>query len=103
MSISFAVLADEIKIGSKVPDIVLKNSQGETISLSSVNKNKVVLLHFWAPSVINSRSNHSGMNALSEEYKNIGLNGAEGFVIYAVGLEKLKESWEMAIQKDQFT
>ncbi|MFL5753488.1 MAG: OmpA family protein [Bacteroidia bacterium] len=101
--ISLPALADEIKIGTKVPDIVLKNTNNEVVSLENVNKNKLVLVHFWSPGAMNSRANHTALNELAATYKTTALNGAGGFEIYAVGLEKLKESWEMAIQKDQFT
>ncbi|HEX7414795.1 MAG TPA: OmpA family protein [Bacteroidia bacterium] len=95
--------ADNLKIGDKAPDIRTKDKSDKMVALSAINKDKVVLVHFWSTKVMASRENHPAINKLIKAYKDATLNGAGGLVVFAVGLEESKDGWEMASAKDQLT
>lgn len=82
-----------IGIGEMAPDIALPSINGDTIFLSAINAN-YILLDFWASWNKNCRKNNI---ALKEVYKNYN---KKGFDIYQVSLDKSKASWSKAIAAD---
>jgi outer membrane protein OmpA-like peptidoglycan-associated protein len=95
--------ADNLKVGDKAPEIIEKDNNDKTVTLSSVNANKIVLVHFWSSKIAASRENHSTLVKYADVYKNTTLNGAAGLVVLAIGLEESKEGWEMAMAKDHLS
>lgn len=96
MVVSVSALSAQIKKGTAAPDISLKDTEGQSISLSSY-KGKVVLLDFWASWCMPCRKNNPNLVALYEKYK------GEGFEILGVSIDEDNTAWKKAIEKDGLT
>ena len=83
-------------IGKLAPEIILPSPNGDTIALSSF-KGKYVLLDFWASWCRPCRVENP---ILVKNYKKYS---QKGFEIFQVSLDKKKEAWINAIEKDQLT
>ena len=86
-------LNKELKIGDQFVDFEMEGLDGEKKKLSDFNK-KGVLLEFWASWCKPCRKENPHLLKTYEKYK------AKGFEIFAVSLDKDKESWEKAIKED---
>jgi peroxiredoxin len=80
-------------VGSNAPDIQLTNPEGQLVSLSSL-KGKIVLIDFWASWCGPCRKENPNVVKMYEKYK------GRGFEIYGVSLDKDKQAWLDAIEKD---
>ncbi len=85
-----------IGIGKFAPEIILPSPNGDTIALSSL-KGKYVLLDFWASWCRPCRVENP---VLVKNYKKYN---EKGFEIIQVSLDKKKEAWLNAIEKDQLS
>lgn len=85
-----------IKSGAIAPDITMQNTEGKETSLSSL-RGKYVLLDFWASWCVPCRKENPNLVACYKKYK------AKEFEILQVSLDKTKNDWLAAIQKDQLT
>ena len=79
---------------STFPDIRLPNPNGDTIALSSL-KGNVILLSFWASWDQASVAQNILLKGLYNKYHDKGLE------IYQVSFDSEKEAWERAIQYDE--
>mgnify|MGYP001012650475 CR=1 FL=1 len=75
-----------LKIGSTIPEIVLKDKDGKETHLSKL-RGKVVLVDFWATWCGPCKAEIPNMKKQYETYKNMG------FEIYSVSLDRQKEAW----------
>jgi len=82
--------------GENSPEIVLPNTEGEEIALSSF-RGKVVLLQFWAAVDRGSRIQNP---VLVDAYKKYH---SKGFEIYQVSVDENRSEWVDAIDSDKLT
>ncbi len=92
-----------ISIGSKAPELAYPNPYGDTLKLSSLQGN-LVLLDFWASWCGPCRKKNPEIRNLFNKYKTAKFNKpTTGFTIYSYSLDKSKESWTNAIKQDSLT
>lgn len=85
-----------ISEGQPAPEIALPNPEGETIALSSLEGN-YVLIDFWASWCKPCRIENPNVVKLYNKYNK------ENFEIFGVSLDKDKAKWEKAIADDKLT
>ena len=83
----------KVAIGSVAPDIAMANPNGETLALSSLRGN-VVLVDFWASWCRPCRAENPNVVRTYNKYH------AKGFEVFSVSLDKSQQSWVRAIQQD---
>jgi peroxiredoxin len=88
--------AERLGIGQEAPEIALPNPNGDTIALSSLRGN-YVLLDFWASWCKPCRVENPNLVKAYKKYSD------QGFEIYQVSLDKKRSAWERAIQKDNLS
>ena len=82
-----------LALGNKAPEIALPNQQGDTIELSEL-RGKYVLLDFWASWCKPCRVENPNLVKAYKRYSD------QDFEIYQVSLDRQRESWINAIEKD---
>lgn len=82
-----------VKIGNVAPDISLPTPEGKTISLSDLRGN-YVLLDFWASWCGPCRGENPNVVKTFKKFN------TKNFKVFSVSLDKTKDSWVKAIQKD---
>ncbi len=100
----YPVFAQNTKmdIGTKANDIILLNPEGKEVKLSSI-KGKIVLIDFWASWCGPCRVENPNLVKTYARFKDEKFKGAKGFEIYSVSLDKNKEAWLKAIEKDNLS
>ena len=83
-----------VAIGQKAPDFTLNDSNGNPVSLSSKLGPKLLLVDFWAAWCAPCRAENPNEVKVYKEFKN------KGFDILGVSLDRTKEDWIKAIEKD---
>jgi peroxiredoxin len=83
----------KLHVGSIAPDISLPTPDGQTLALSSL-KGQVVLLDFWASWCRPCRMENPNVVNIYNKYHD------KGFTVFSVSLDKSKDSWVEAITKD---
>lgn len=83
-----------IQIGTKATDLNYKDPNGNTIRLSSL-EGQVVLLDFWASWCGPCRKTNPELVDIYNDYQN------KGFTVYSVSLDKKRDAWLNAISQDQ--
>ncbi len=88
---------DPLAPGKPAPDFEEKMTDGVTSMKLSDLKGQVVLLDFWASWCGPCRRENPNVVALYNKYKD------DGFTVMSVSLDKSKEAWMAAIEKDGLT
>ncbi|MEN8203226.1 MAG: TlpA disulfide reductase family protein [Bacteroidota bacterium] len=88
-----------INIGERAPELVFESPGGTRISLSSL-RGKMVLIDFWAAWCSPCRVENPNLVKTYRHYKDKEFINGTGFTVYGVSLDRRKEDWVGAIQKD---
>jgi thiol-disulfide isomerase/thioredoxin len=86
-------------IGNIAPELNFKNPKDSAIKLSSLT-GKLVLIDFWASWCGPCRMENPNLVATYQKYKNKQFTNGKSFTIFSVSLDKNKDSWIKAIEKD---
>lgn len=88
--------AKKLMPGVAAPEIVQKNPDGKELKLSDY-KGKIVLIDFWASWCGPCRRENPNVVRVYNKFKD------KGFEIFGVSLDKSKDKWIKAIEKDKLT
>ena len=80
-------------LGREAPDIRLPNPQGDTMALSDL-RGQIVLLDFWAAWCGPCRRENPNVVKLYDQYSD------KGFTVFSVSLDRNMNDWVSAIEKD---
>ena len=86
----------KLAVGTPAPEITMNTPDDKPLALSSL-RGKIVLVDFWASWCGPCRAENPNVVKAYNKYK------SKGFEIFSVSLDKDKDKWMAAIQKDGLT
>ncbi len=86
-----------LRVGQIAPDIVSKDTDGNTATLFQLKGKEVLMVYFWASWCGGCEDENPNIVRIYNKFKE------RGFGIYAVALDKDKEEWLKAINEHKFT
>ncbi|HTO14996.1 MAG TPA: TlpA disulfide reductase family protein [Edaphocola sp.] len=92
---------ETITIGTIVPELKFKNPNGKEMSLKKANKDRYILIDFWASWCGPCRRTNPSLVRFYEEYSTKKFTGAKkGFDIFSVSLDNDEAAWKKGIEED---
>jgi thiol-disulfide isomerase/thioredoxin len=92
----------KIQVGQKAPELRFASPIGDTLSLTEINKKRIILLDFWASWCGPCRASSPAVVKMQNDYsKKKFKNAKKGFTVVSVSLDKDKAAWEQAIKTDK--
>ena len=99
MTIFMSATFLEIRPTETAPDIIMENTKGETLKLSNVEA-EYVLVDFWGSWCAPCRRENPQLVQFQKKYKNTQFQKANGLEVVSVAVERREASWKKAIQAD---
>lgn len=91
-----------LEVGNKAPALEYTSPEGETIALSEL-EGQMVLIDFWAAWCPPCRMENPNLVDAYQKYKDTDFENGNGFTIYSVSLDNSKDAWIKAIKSDNLT
>lgn len=92
---------NKINLETQAPELKFNNPEGKSISLKTINKDKYILVDFWASWCGPCRRANPGLVKFYQDYSKKKFVGAKkGFDILSISLDKDQTAWVNAIKQD---
>ncbi|HRP90069.1 MAG TPA: TlpA disulfide reductase family protein [Edaphocola sp.] len=92
---------EKITVGALVPELNFNNPEGKAISLKKANKDRYILIDFWASWCGPCRRANPILVKFYKDYSTKKFKGAKkGFDIFSVSLDKDAAAWKKGIADD---
>ncbi len=88
-----------INLGERAPEMVFESPTGEKIALTSL-RGQMVLIDFWASWCSPCRLENPNLVKTYRQFNKKEFVNGSGFTVYGVSLDKSKDQWVAAIEKD---
>ncbi|TVR79445.1 MAG: TlpA family protein disulfide reductase [Chitinophagaceae bacterium] len=93
---------DTLTNGSEAPEFVLPDIQGDSVALSDL-KGNIILLDFWASWCQPCRRAHPKLVEVYDRFKDAKFERANSFTIVSISIDEHRDRWLRAIEEDKLS